>query len=130
MNYYNFPPKPASKHLELQRSKTEGQTPEPAPPIPHAGTYMDITSIRKAQAARSQAALQSPERREAQGPPSPERKDVPESPASPEKKGIQLPWDRKHGRSQSGIASGLATTLQFGAAAAPAEAVAHFEPAD
>ncbi|KAG9124811.1 hypothetical protein FRC07_010153 [Ceratobasidium sp. 392] len=130
MDYYSFPPRPASKHLELQTSKKEGQTPEPAPPIPHAGTYMDIAGIRRAQASRPQDALQSPERQDARESPSTERKDVPELLVSPGKKRIQLPWDRKHGRSQSDIASGLATTLQFGAAAVPAEAAAHFEPSD
>ncbi|KAG8722191.1 hypothetical protein FRC08_005940 [Ceratobasidium sp. 394] len=126
---YNFPPRPAPKHLELQRSKTEGQAPEPAPPIIHAGPYMDIAGIRKAQ--KSPATLQSPEAQDGRtGPPSPERKDAQEEAALPEKKGVQLPWDKKHGRSQSGIASGLATTLQFGAAAAPAEAAAHFQPSE
>ncbi|QRV79648.1 hypothetical protein RhiJN_07663 [Ceratobasidium sp. AG-Ba] len=123
---YSFPPKPASKHLELQRPSTGGEPPEPAPPLPHAGGYMDIVGFRKSR--RPTTSQTSPERRGTRlESTSPERKDVGEDPTLVEKKGVQLPWDKKHGRSQSGIANGLATTLKFGAAAVPAEAVAQFQ---
>jgi hypothetical protein len=117
---YKFPPKPASKHLELQRPATpEGQLPEPAPPITHAGPYKDIAGLRKTRTMTT-----------SQTPPISPQKDVASALASPERKGVRFPWEKKDPRPQDGIASGLATTLGFGAAGAPADAVAHFKPSE
>ncbi|KAB5590750.1 hypothetical protein CTheo_5808 [Ceratobasidium theobromae] len=92
---FSFPPVPSSDHLKLERPPTSpGQVPEPAPPIPHATPYMDIVNLRKAR-----------------------RISNPTS-ASPERKIVHFPWGRDT-RPQDGIASGIATTLGFGAAAAP-----------
>lgn len=105
--YYTFPPNPSSKHLELEREPTQpGQVPEPAPPLPHVTPYMDIVGLKKAKSSS----------------------DSPRSaPKSPDRNSVQLPW-KKDPRPQDGIASGLATTLGFGAAAAPGGAVESFKP--
>lgn len=104
MPYYSFPPNPSGKHLELQKQETaEGQIPEPAPPVPHATPYVDVMGIRKAR----QASLS----------------------LSPGKKGAKLPWGGKDPKPQDGIASGLATTIGFGAAGAPGNTLESFKPA-
>ncbi|GAB1524687.1 hypothetical protein RhiTH_007841 [Rhizoctonia solani] len=103
---YTFPPAPSSDHLELRRPPSSpGQIPEPAPPIAHGSAYMDILNIQQAR--------RSPPR--------------PGSVSPPNRKGIRLPWS-KDPRPQDGIASGLATTIGFGAAAAPGDVVENFKP--
>lgn len=108
MSHYDFPPNPSPRHLELQKKETlKGQIPKPAPPIPHATPYMDVIGIRKAQNASQPGSL------------------------SPERNGVTLPWGNRTPRPQDGIASGLATTLGFGAAAAAAgNTFGSFKPAD
>ena len=104
---YNFPPNPSGRHLELQKKETkEGQIPEPAPPVSHATPYMDVMEIRKAQGASRRAAS-----------------------LSPDKKSTKLPWGNKDTRPQDGIASGLATTIGFGAAGAPGNTLESFRAA-
>ncbi|KAH7339868.1 hypothetical protein B0J17DRAFT_657122 [Rhizoctonia solani] len=103
---YTFPPPPSSDHLELRRAPTSpGQVPEPAPPIAHASPYMDIINIQQARRSPPRSGSISPSNR----------------------KGIRLPWNREP-RPQDGIASGLATTIGFGAAAVPSDVIGNFKP--
>ncbi|KDN45572.1 hypothetical protein RSAG8_04896, partial [Rhizoctonia solani AG-8 WAC10335] len=102
---YKLPPAPSSNHLELRRLPSPDQVPEPAPPIAHVSPYMDIVKIQQARRSPPRFGSTSP----------------------PDRKGIRLPWN-KEPRPQDGIASGLATTIGFGAAAVPSDVIENFKP--